>query len=279
MLSRAVLPSHRQTPQNWEKRGKNVIALAAAGETEVKEVALASSAQEDAGDWIPVCLPEELPKGVRKEVEVDGRQVLLFWYRSQIFCIEARSPAEGAYSEGFIRAKFTQDFCIECPSTGSLFSLKDGSIVSWYPNNPVLRALTPKDTCRPLEIFPVKVTQKAVCIDLSAARFAHSARNRGGAGSSIENNNVFSVGPTVYFEGMDPTKEAASLRQSGPVTEGINPAVAVTTTVAVGAVAVAGTAVAVWQENLALLAALWIGLGGAAAYAGYQYVNKSSAGK
>lgn len=109
-----------------------------------------------------------------------------------------RSPAEGAYSEGFIRAKFTQDFCIggeggracfllclealpaasamqsimhahlagsskaskarhdsqmvpperlwlcrhatcrsrpaasaECPATGSLFSLKDGSIVSW----------------------------------------------------------------------------------------------------------------------------------------------------
>ncbi len=49
-----------------------------------------------------------LPTGVRKEVEVDGRQVLLFWYRNQICAIEARSPAEGAYSEGFIRAKFTQ---------------------------------------------------------------------------------------------------------------------------------------------------------------------------
>lgn len=24
-----------------------------------------------------------------------------------------------------------QDFCIECPSTGTLFSLKDGSITSW----------------------------------------------------------------------------------------------------------------------------------------------------
>ncbi len=46
--------------------------------------------------------------GVRKEVEVDERQVLLFWYRNQIYCIEARSPAEGAYSEGFIKAKFTQ---------------------------------------------------------------------------------------------------------------------------------------------------------------------------
>lgn len=70
-----------------------------------------------------------------------------------------RSPAEGAYSEGFKNAKFTQDYCIECPSTGSLFSLKDGSIVSWYPTNPVLRMLTPQDTCRNLEIYPVRLTQ------------------------------------------------------------------------------------------------------------------------
>lgn len=39
---------------------------------------------------------------------MDGRQVLLFWYRNQICAIEGRSPAEGAYSEGFIAAKFTQ---------------------------------------------------------------------------------------------------------------------------------------------------------------------------
>ena len=45
---------------------------------------------------------------MRKEVDVDGRQVLLFWYRNQIYAIQGRSPAEGAYSEGFIKAKFTQ---------------------------------------------------------------------------------------------------------------------------------------------------------------------------
>jgi hypothetical protein len=45
---------------------------------------------------------------VRKEFDVEGRQLLMFWYRNQIYAIEARSPAEGAYSEGFIRAKFTQ---------------------------------------------------------------------------------------------------------------------------------------------------------------------------
>jgi nitrite reductase/ring-hydroxylating ferredoxin subunit len=58
---------------------------------------------------------------VRKEFDVEGRQVLMFWYRNSIYAIEARSPAEGAYSEGFIRAKFTQDFAIECPATGSQF--------------------------------------------------------------------------------------------------------------------------------------------------------------
>ena len=39
---------------------------------------------------------------------MDGRQVLIFWYRNQIYAIEGRSPSEGAYSEGFIKAKFTQ---------------------------------------------------------------------------------------------------------------------------------------------------------------------------
>ncbi len=70
--------------------------------------------------------------GVRKEVRVGGRTLLLFWYRNQIYCTEARSPAEGAYSEGLIKGKFTQDFAIECPTTGTLYSLKDGSIVEWY---------------------------------------------------------------------------------------------------------------------------------------------------
>jgi hypothetical protein len=139
----------------------------------------------------------------------------------------------------------SQDYAIECPSTASLFSLKDGSIVSWcargrarararagrggarsrwgvgrrraaparrpsarrtlllasfltlrppppppanppptrYPNNPVLRALTPSSTCRRLEIYPVKITQDAVSVDISNARLGARAGNRGGAGA------------------------------------------------------------------------------------------------
>ena len=103
-----------------------------------------------AGDWVPVIEPENLPKGVRKEVNVGDISVLLFWYRNQIYAISARSPAEGAYSEGFIKAKFTQDYGIICPTSGSVFSLKDGSVLEWFPNNPVLRAIQPKPSPLPV---------------------------------------------------------------------------------------------------------------------------------
>lgn len=55
-----------------------------------------------------------------------------------------------------------QDYAIECPATGSTFSLKDGAVVDWYPNNPVLRALTPSNTCRNMDVYPVKLTQVGV---------------------------------------------------------------------------------------------------------------------
>lgn len=220
------------------------IARASASDVEVKEVPLGKASEASENDdsiWVPVCLPEELPKGVRKEVEVDGRQVLMFWYRNQIYAIEGRSPAEGAYSEGFIAAKFTQDYCIECPATGTLFSLKDGSIQSWYPNNPVLRAITPQDTCRPMEIYPVKLTQQAICVNISKSTTVATRSDRGGAGTSIENNNVFTVQPNVYFEGMDPSKEQASLYQTGPPPVA-NPAIAATAILATGAAVVVGCA-------------------------------------
>lgn len=246
--------------------------MRAVAEDQVSSSQATSSTPDSA--WIPVCRPEDLPKGVRKEVEVDGRQVLLFWYRNQIYCIQGRSPAEGAFSEGFIAAKFTQDFCIECPSTGTLFSLKDGSVVSWYPNNAVLRVLTPVDLCKPLQIYPVKLSQDAILVDVSGASGAATvARDRGGADTSLENNNVFSVQPTVYFDGMDPTKESASLLQDGPGYNKLNPGVAIPAITLLGILAVLGTGICIYLEDLTLLAGFWAVLGGGTAYAAYNYIK------
>ncbi|KAI3435845.1 hypothetical protein D9Q98_001903 [Chlorella vulgaris] len=180
---------------------RQMVLRAVASEAESVSAAPAATPSKPPPGFVPVARPEDLPKGVRKEVRAEGKTVMLFWYRNQIYAIEARSPAEGAYSEGFIKAKFTQDFCIECPATGSLFSLKDGSIVSWYPNNPVLRALTPASLCRPLEIYPVHLGQDAISVDVSGSVAGASPTTRGGSDTSLENNNVYGLEPKTYVQG------------------------------------------------------------------------------
>lgn len=63
----------------------------------------------------------------------------------------------------------------------------------------------------PAQIFPVKLAQDAISVDVSGSQFRNSGFiNKGGANTSLENNNVFAVQPTVYFDGMDPAEERAS---------------------------------------------------------------------
>eukprot|EP00882_Tetradesmus_deserticola_P018363 GHRQ01019725.1.p1 GENE.GHRQ01019725.1~~GHRQ01019725.1.p1 ORF type:complete len:133 (+),score=50.27 GHRQ01019725.1:264-662(+) len=105
---------------------------------------------------------------------------------------------------------------------------------------------------------------------LTLARLLHLL-----AGTSLENNNVFTVQPTVYFEGMDPATESASMYQdvdlmpSGP----LNPATVTVGIVALGIVAVAGSATAIYYESVIGLAAFWVVLGGLVGVAGFNYVN------
>jgi hypothetical protein len=46
--------------------------------------------------------------GSRRTVSASGKAALLFWYRDAVYAVEPRSPAEGAYSEGFAEARLTQ---------------------------------------------------------------------------------------------------------------------------------------------------------------------------
>lgn len=72
-----------------------------------------------------------------------------------------------------------QDGCIVCPTTESTFDLRTGAVRDWYPNNPVLRALTP--ALSTLYIFPVKTDEKNIYI-----------RIEGGASSDASAEIVFS---------------------------------------------------------------------------------------
>lgn len=59
-------------------------------------------------NWVPVVPLSALPKGERRVIIQDGETILLLWYKDEVFAIENRSPAEGAYSEGLLNAKLTQ---------------------------------------------------------------------------------------------------------------------------------------------------------------------------
>jgi len=257
---RAVARLTSPTRRSVRARAENETAVA--GESSDAP----STSTSDKGVWVPVCRPEDLPKGERREVLVNGESCLLFWYRNEIFCIESRSPAEGFYSEGFRKARFTQEYGIVCPTTGSVFSLKTGEPLELFPNNNVLRAITPRDTIANLRIFPVKVTQDALLVEASAV----SARpwSRGGADSSLENNNVFFSEPKVYVEGTNPEDPFnEDLNAKGGSTTA-NAATALVALLGVAVLSVAGTAVLIFYEQYIGLGVFWLAIfGGVAAYA------------
>jgi len=222
-------------------------------------------------EFIPVCYVDDVPKGTRKQVDVDGKPVLLLWYRSELRAIEARSTAEGYYTEGFMNAKFTQDYGIICPMTETVFSIKDGSIMEWYPTNPVLRKLTPQETCRPIEIYDVQVSGDSVYVDPTGslkdweppsgirADFTmpgEGPSSKGGADTSVEGNNVYGIEPKMYLQGTDvgtPLEEAPE----AAFVSGLSPATIIVGTIGIGIVSVAGTGLCLFYENFIALGIFW----------------------
>eukprot|EP00262_Sarcandra_glabra_P017556 TRINITY_DN604_c1_g3_i2.p1 TRINITY_DN604_c1_g3~~TRINITY_DN604_c1_g3_i2.p1 ORF type:complete len:288 (+),score=49.84 TRINITY_DN604_c1_g3_i2:122-985(+) len=123
-----------------------------------------SPVSDDGKNWIPVVPLAALPKGERRVIIQDAETILLLWYKNEVIAIENRSPAEGAYSEGLLNAKLTQDGCIVCPTTDSTFDLRTGAIKDWYPKNPVLRVLTP--ALRTMFVYPVKTDAENIYISI-----------------------------------------------------------------------------------------------------------------
>ena len=214
-------------------------------------------------EYIPVLSSKELPKGQRKEVTLDGKQILVFWYRNELQAIEAKSTAEAFYSEGFKTAKFTQDYGIICPTTESVFSIRDGSIQDWYPSNPVLRQLTPKDTCRPIEIYDVAARGEVIYVNPEGSLKnwtpesglrsdftmpGQVSQTLGGSDTSVEGNNVYGIEPKMYLQGTDVNTPIEENTSPSAAAKNLSPVTVIVGTVAAGIVGVAGTGVCLFYE-------------------------------
>ena len=248
------------------RRAVSLAVRAADGEAP-SETAEAPAAAEAAVSLAPVpetfskiCDFEDLPRGDRRKVDALGKSILLFWYKDTVCCIESRSPAEGAFSEGFANARLTQDGCIVCPGTQSTFDLRTGEIKSWYPDNAVLRRLTPIETCRPMEVFPVLVRPDGIFVDVKNGSLGpdfRAATTSGGSDTSLENNNVYAVEPRMYVQGED-GREIALDDDKDDAMSKMDPGTLAITIAAVAAGALGGSAVCVFYENYVALGALWL---------------------
>lgn len=127
-LSKPSLFRHPLTVPN-QRRSTNALPLAhrfsvpkistrrkltcKAAEVSVMEESSGSGGDSGGENWVPVVPLAALPKGERRVIIQDGETILLLWYKDEVFAIENRSPAEGAYSEGLLNAKLTQVFIFQ----------------------------------------------------------------------------------------------------------------------------------------------------------------------
>ncbi len=70
-----------------------------------------------------------------------------------------------------------------------------------YPNNPVLRLLTPRDTARNMVVYPVKLESEAILVNVGSSAGAPLTSTRGGAGTSSARNNIYALQPQTYVQG------------------------------------------------------------------------------
>lgn len=243
------------------QRKSRAVSLVVRAEAEAETSAPAAETLPPVpGSFSKICDADDLPRGTRKKVTALGKAMLLFWYKDSMVAIEARSPAEGAFSEGFENARLTQDGCIVCPSTQSTFDLKTGEIKDWYPDNPVLRRLTPIETCRPMEVFPCLARPDGVYVDVKNGSLGPdfvAPATKGGSNTSLENNNVYAVEPQMVVVGADGKEIVVDAEGESGMSK-MDPGTLAISIAGVAALALGGSAVCVFYEQYVGLGLFWL---------------------
>ena len=103
-------------------------------------------------DYVAVATTDEIPNGVRKLLEVDGRSIAVFNIAGTFYCIaDVCSHDDGPVAEGELNG-----YEIECPRHGAHFDVRSGKVLS-FP------AIVDIPT------YPVRVEDGDVLVGLPAA--------------------------------------------------------------------------------------------------------------
>lgn len=115
--------------------------------------------------WTKALAVNELPPGSRQVVKLGQRAILLLNEDGTIHAVSNQCP----HLKLPMKGGKIQDGAIVCPFHRSAFDLCSGVVKEWSPFPPVVGALMGKMSAeKPLPIFPVRVENGQVQVDLTA---------------------------------------------------------------------------------------------------------------
>lgn len=114
--------------------------------------------------WTTALKEADLPQGSRRVVKLNQQSLLLLNQDGHIYAVSNTCPhLKLPLSKGKI-----VDGAIVCPFHRSAFDLCSGAAKEWTPFPPVVgKVLGMVSTEKPLPVFPVKVEQGEILVDLA----------------------------------------------------------------------------------------------------------------
>jgi len=116
-------------------------------------------------NFVEVAKTNEVTNGHMKGFEVNGKKILIANANNQFYAASNVCPhMHATLSEGQLAGTL-----ITCPRHYSQFDLKDGHVVRWTEFSGVARKLNDViRSPRPLHVYPVKVEENKIMVDLKS---------------------------------------------------------------------------------------------------------------
>jgi 3-phenylpropionate/trans-cinnamate dioxygenase ferredoxin subunit len=114
-------------------------------------------------EYVKVCNSEDIPEDGMKAYTVNGREILLAKAEDNIYAASDICP----HMKARLNRGTLEGTIVTCPRHGSRFDLKDGHVVQWTDLSGITLAIGKLlRSPRPLEIYPVKVEDGKVYIEI-----------------------------------------------------------------------------------------------------------------
>ena len=114
-------------------------------------------------EYIEVCNSEDIPGGGMKTFSVNDRKVLIARAENRIYAASDVCP----HMKARLSSGTLEGTTVTCPRHASRFDLKDGHVVQWTNLSGITLAVGKLfRSPRPLEIYPVKVEDGKIYIEL-----------------------------------------------------------------------------------------------------------------